>query len=135
MNRPASSPDAPAGPPRAPAPGSSRVGVAEPPAMAPHDGQKRASSGTRLEQAEQEITAAIYRVLHPLVHRTVVAARGAGINLARAGDLLLLIEQHLLPLREPAGGARDGEQNREGLHGELHALVDQARVEVDVGIQ
>src|SRR5687768_4845330 len=43
----------------------------------------------------------------------VLALAVAGVDLARARDLLLLIEQHLFPLRQPTDGARDGEQHRE----------------------
>src|SRR5262245_3948328 len=107
-NRPPPSSGTPSSRRGAPLSLSRRVGVVEAPAGAPHEGQKRGSPGTSLEQAEQELTVEIYRVLHPFVHREVVAARGAGIDLAGTGDLLLRIEEHLLPLRQPAGRARDG---------------------------
>src|SRR3954463_9527649 len=71
----------------------------------------------------------------PAIEGQVVAARRAEVDLPRAGDLLVLVEQHLLPLREPARGARDGEQDREHVDREPHGLVDQARVEIDVRIE
>src|SRR5690606_28203837 len=68
------------------------------------------------------------------VHRDVVAQVGANIDLPRPCDRLLLVLEHLLPLREPARGTRDGEQYREELRREAHRLVDEARVEVDVRV-
>src|SRR5262245_52301726 len=56
------------------------------------------------------------------------------VELARAGDLLVLLEQ-LDPVRQPARHPGDGEQHREHLGGEVHGLVDQAGVEVDVGVE
>ena len=64
-----------------------------------------------------------------------MALCGPEIDLARPGDLLLLVLDHLVPLREPAGHARNREENREHLDGELHGLVDEARIEVHVGVQ
>ena len=65
----------------------------------------------------------------------VVARALARVDLARAGDLLLLVLDHLEPLGDPAARARDREQD--GEHADRHAqrLVDQARVEVDVRVE
>src|SRR5829696_321010 len=71
----------------------------------------------------------------PLVVRHVIARAGAEIDLARAGDLLVGIVEHLFPLRDPPGGARDREQHREHLDREPHGLIDQAGIEVDVRIE
>src|SRR4051794_8308573 len=71
----------------------------------------------------------------PLLDPLVIAPLRAGKNLARARDLLVGIVEHLAPLRQPAGDARDREEDREHVHRELHGLVDQARVEVDVRIE
>ena len=38
-------------------------------------------------------------------------------------------------MRQPSDRARDGEQHGEHLQREAHGLVDQARVEVDVGVE
>src|SRR6476646_5710077 len=57
------------------------------------------------------------------------------VDLPRTRDLLLLVEQHLLPLRQPAGHAADGEQNGEEVGREGHRTVDEAGVEVDVRIE
>src|SRR5688572_9164887 len=76
-----------------------------------------------------------YPGLLPLFPRDVGAPRRPGIDLTRAGDLLLRVEQHLFPLRDPAGGARNSEEHREHLHRKAHRLIDQARVEIDVGVE
>src|SRR5262249_38124402 len=70
-----------------------------------------------------------------LLHRHEVALGRSGLDLSRAGDLLLRLEDHLLPLRQPARGARKGEQDRGHLDREARRLVDAARVAVDVGIE
>ena len=41
----------------------------------------------------------------------------------------------LEPVRQPARRAGDGEQHREHLDREAHGLVDEAGVEVDVGVE
>src|SRR5437867_1588457 len=69
------------------------------------------------------------------LERHVGPLGGAPIDLPRAGDLLVLVLQHLVPLGQPAGGARDREQHREHVHREPHGLVDQPGVEVDVGVE
>ena len=57
------------------------------------------------------------------------------VDLPRPGDLLIGVLQHLLPLRQPSGDAGDGKEHREHVHGELHRLVNQAGIEIDVGIE
>src|SRR5262249_60024699 len=52
-----------------------------------------------------------------------------------AGDLLLRVAQQLGPLGQPTDRARDGEQHREHRRGQLHGLVDDARVEIDVRVE
>ena len=69
------------------------------------------------------------------VQRDVLALAGAEVDLARPRDLLVLVLDHLLPLREPAGHARDREQDAEHLPREPHGLVDEARVEVHVRVE
>ena len=59
----------------------------------------------------------------------------ADVNLPRPRDLLLGIAQHLFPLREPAGRARNREEHREEVLRKAHRLIDEARVEVDVRIE
>src|SRR5690606_14097722 len=67
--------------------------------------------------------------------RGVVAGRVPGIDLARAADPELRILLLLQPVRDPAGGARDGEHHREHLGRDAQRLVDDAGVEVDVRVQ
>src|SRR3954467_1804124 len=71
----------------------------------------------------------------PLVDRDVVARALARVDLARAGDLLLLVLDHLQPLGDPAARARDREQHGEHADRHLKCLVDQAAVEADVRLQ
>src|SRR5438067_1739204 len=70
-----------------------------------------------------------------LLHRRVLALGGAGVDLPRPRDLLLGILQHLLPLRQPARRARDGEQHREHVERKADRLIDEARIEIDVRVQ
>ena len=56
-------------------------------------------------------------------------------DLARTGDLLLAVAEHLVPLREPADGPADREEDGEEVGREAHRLVDEARVEVDVRVE
>src|SRR5216683_5998703 len=59
----------------------------------------------------------------------------AQVYLPRPRDFLLPVEQHLFPLSDPPGRARNGEQYWEHGHRETHRLIDQPAVEVHVGIQ
>ena len=70
-----------------------------------------------------------------LVDGEVVALALAGEHLAGAGDLLLVVGDHLFPLAHPAHGAGDGEEVGEEVGREAHRLVDQARVEIDVRVE
>src|SRR5215831_16083480 len=73
--------------------------------------------------------------LSPLLLWDVITTRRADVDLPRADDLLIRVVEHLLPLRYPAGRARNREEHREHVDGEAHRLVDQARIEVDVRIE
>src|SRR5271165_2722096 len=64
-----------------------------------------------------------------------LAMHHAGVNLTRTGNFLLRVLDQLVPLRQPAGCARDGEQHGEHLRLEAHGLVDDSGVEIHVGIQ
>src|SRR5690242_7536730 len=68
-------------------------------------------------------------------HLEVAALARALVELAGAGDLLLRVSAHLLPLGEPAAGAWNRKEHREHLDREAQGLVDQPGVEVHVGIQ
>src|SRR5215467_1093760 len=73
--------------------------------------------------------------LSALLDGNVSARIVTQINLARTRDFLFGIEQHFLPLRDPAGSARNREQNRKHGHGKAHRLIDQSRIEIHVGIE
>src|SRR5690349_4703901 len=64
------------------------------------------------------------RMLASFLARHVVAARRAVVDLARPRDLLVAVAQHLVPLREPAGRARQREQDGEHVEREPHRLID-----------
>src|SRR6516162_2799853 len=50
-------------------------------------------------------------------------------------DLLLGVGDQFIPLRQPARGARDGEQYSEHLRLKTHRLVDDARVKIDIRVK
>src|ERR1700690_2180097 len=74
-------------------------------------------------------------LLGSVVEWNVTAQIVARIDLARPRDLLFGIEKHFLPLRDPPRSAGNREKHREHGYGETHRLVDQAGVEIDVGIK
>src|SRR4029077_9336625 len=73
--------------------------------------------------------------LLPARNRHVIAPGGAGVELARAADLLARILDHLFPLRDPGDRARDWEKHREHRGREADRLERDPRVEIDVGIK
>jgi len=60
------------------------------------------------------------------IDRNIRPARLADIDLPGPGDLLLGIDDHLLPLGQPADGARNGEEHGEHVRRDAHDLVDDA---------
>src|SRR3990172_7805419 len=68
-------------------------------------------------------------------HRHERALAMARVKLARASDLLLRIRNHLGPLRDPADGAREGEDRREHADRNAERLVNDARIEIHVGVE
>jgi lipid-A-disaccharide synthase len=70
-----------------------------------------------------------------LGQRHIIARACAGIELPRAADLLRWVRNHFAPLRDPAAGARQREQNREHILREAHGPERDARIEVDVRIE
>ncbi len=65
-----------------------------------------------------------------------VAALGlADVELAGAADLRRGVLDHLAPLGDPAREAAEREEDGEHARREAHGLVDEARVEVDVGVE
>src|SRR6185503_7697837 len=67
--------------------------------------------------------------------RQVIPPRVADVHLLWPRDLLIGVEQHLLPLRDPARRSRNRKQHREHRHREAQRLIDEAGVEVHVRIQ
>src|SRR5262249_37603585 len=67
--------------------------------------------------------------------RRVLELALAGVDLPRPGDFGLRVFPHLRPLGDPAGGPRDREDPPEHVWWDLHRLVDDPRVEVDVGVE
>ena len=80
------------------------------------------------------MTVVIVALLPPR-DRLILAPRRAGVELARAADLLARILDHLFPLRDPADGAGEREQHREHRGREAHRLQRDARIEIDVRIE
>src|SRR5258708_1707050 len=60
---------------------------------------------------------------------------GFRVDLPRPRDLLLRIEQHFLPLGDPAGRPGNREQDGEHLHRKTHGLVNEPGIEIDVWIE
>src|SRR6267143_791330 len=74
-------------------------------------------------------------LLTPLIDRNVMTRVVPEIDLARACDFLLGVEKHLFPLRDPPGSARNREQHGKHGHWETHRLINQAGVEIHIGIK
>src|SRR5690242_10449811 len=92
--------------------------------------RSRSASSVRLEAdrlSKSPLLGAERAFVRPLVVPNV--------NLPRTRDLLLLVLQHLFPLREPSRGPRDREQDRKEVGGKLHRPVDEPGVEVHVRVQ
>ena len=101
-------------------------------------GQSALVDGTSRDRRVEHDRTSIRRtrpVASALVERNVVALDRAGVELARAADLLAGIADHLVPLRDPAD--RAGQREQRGEHGgrEADRREDHARVEIDVGEQ
>src|SRR5260370_24171140 len=74
-------------------------------------------------------------LLVSLMDRNVMTRVVPEIDLAGARNLLLGVEEHLFPLRDPTGSARNGEEHGEHGHRKTHRLISQAGVKVHVGIE
>src|SRR5260221_12475904 len=71
----------------------------------------------------------------PLVDRLHIPLGRSLVELARPADLVFRIGNHLLPLRDPADGAREREGAGEHRHRDAQRPLHDAGVEVDVGIK
>src|ERR1700719_1192396 len=87
------------------------------------------------ERAQAKLEGFCRRELRALVHGDVGTLIVSLINLAGAGDFLFGIEQHLFPLSDPSARSRNREEHREHGDREAHGLIDQARIEINVGIE
>src|SRR5437879_12522389 len=77
----------------------------------------------------------IRRFLTALIDRNVVARIVSEVNLAGPRNFLLGVEKHLFPLRYPPGSPRNREQHGEHGHGEAHRLINEAGIEIHVGVE
>src|SRR3569623_2031780 len=109
-----------------------------PPAAPSRSGWRSRSSATTIRRrawtARREARGA-ERARSVSERAPVVSLARADVNLTRPRDLLLLVEEHLLPLRQPSRRTRDREEHGEEVHRELHRTVDEPPVEVHVGIE
>src|SRR6266853_3478085 len=92
--------------------------------------------GTELSRASRRAYSKWIRCfLIALIDRNVMTSVVPEIDLARARNFLLGIEEHLFPLRDPTGCARNREEHGKHSHRETHRLINQAGVEVHVWIE
>src|SRR5437879_1457361 len=77
----------------------------------------------------------IRRFLTALIDRNVVARIVSEVTLAGPGNFLLGIQKHLFPLRDPPGSPRNREQHGEHGHWEAHRLINEAGIEIHVGVE
>src|SRR5713226_8425804 len=73
--------------------------------------------------------------LAALFDRNVMTRVMAEVDLAWPRNFLLVIEEHLFPLGDPTGSARNREQDRKHGHRETHRLINEAGIEIHVGIE
>src|SRR5688572_31855865 len=71
----------------------------------------------------------------PLGERFHVPPGGPLVELARTADLVLGVGDHLLPLRDPADGAREREDAGEHRHRDAESTLHDAGVEIDVRVE
>src|SRR3982750_3966116 len=71
----------------------------------------------------------------PLVDGLHFAPDLALVELAWTADLVLGVRDHLLPLCDPAHGAREREDAREHRHRDAERALHDARIEVDVRVE
>src|SRR5882672_12889877 len=69
------------------------------------------------------------------VDRHELPPGGPGVELARPADLVFGVADHLLPLRDPALGARQREDTGEHRHRDAERALHDPRIEIDVRIQ
>ena len=73
--------------------------------------------------------------LFALINRHEVALGVALVDLSWANDLILGVFNEFIPVSQPAGEAGQSEHDREHLSRDAEGLVDDTRVEVNVGVE
>src|SRR5260370_13542355 len=71
--------------------------------------------------------------LTALIDRNVMASVMAEVDLAGASNLLLGVEEHFFPMRDPPGSAWNREQDRKHRHRETHRLINEPGIEIALG--
>src|SRR5437870_2772886 len=77
----------------------------------------------------------IPRFLTALIDRNIVAGILSEGNLTGPGDFLLRVPRTLCALRDPPGSPRNREQHGEHGHWEAHRLINEAGIEIHVGVE
>src|SRR5260370_7103803 len=73
--------------------------------------------------------------LTALFDGNVMARSVPKVDLSWPRNFLLGVEEHLFPLGDPPGSARNREQDRKHGHRETHRLINEAGIEIHVGIE
>ena len=74
-------------------------------------------------------------VLLTLVDINELSLGVASIVLTGTVDVVLTVSEELDPVGDPASNSGDGEEHGEHIGGEAHGAVDEATVEVNVGVE
>src|SRR5207302_4696565 len=76
-----------------------------------------------------------YRAGSAPVDRHELPPGGAGVELARPADLVFRVADHLLPLRDPAHGARQREDAGEHRYRDAEGALNDSRIEIHVRVE
>ena len=76
----------------------------------------------------------LINLLSAVNHVHKLSALVALIDLAGTHDLVFGVLNEFVPMGQPAGETGQREHNRKHLSGDTECLVDDARVEIDVGV-
>src|SRR5262249_36733427 len=90
-----------------------------------HDWNRSEASWALEREAPAQERFAAFR-LRSLFLRHIVPSPGADVHLARARDLLLGIEKHLFPLRNPPRRSWNRKEDGKHLNREAHGLIDES---------
>src|SRR6185437_13481598 len=110
--------------PRASAPPSTTT---ENPALAKAIAAERPAAPVPITRTSaSDGTSCTWLKISTLVDGYIIAERRARVKLAWTADFLARVLDHFLPLRDPAGGARDGEEHGEHGGRETHRFQGDA---------